>query len=307
MAEKNNLNFDRRSVLAASAGFAGAASMGGAFANHAFAQSNLTGEHADEVEWEIMKFETPEEKFRQFIRMAYSLDERPFVWWALITYNYFQPGELPVPIFGKEAMELTLAKEMRPNVWQVQGNNLSFPRDIETGEFITEFKNPVSGEMVPIPDAKVTVDDPGLIITPQGDRPIAKLDSEPQSSRVTFRREGDYVVLHRIRPSPRQFGMVWPKDFIELGTQRVLADDFFNPHIRTLYGTASATFLLPAHQRWIPIDKAPNMAGGYIVVHVSSLKLPSVEHMPREFKQHAKERGYEYVLNIPSERFRPDV
>ena len=301
-------NLNRRRMITGAAAMAGAASLAGATANTAIARSDAGISNPGEVEWEVINFTSPEEKFRHFMRMAYGLDEEPFVFWAMLTYTYFKPGTLPVPIFGKEAMELSQAKRMRPNVWQVQGNNLSFPLDIETGEYITEFRNPISGGMVPLPAAKVGNDDPGLIITPQGNRAIGKLDMEPMSSRITFRREGPYVTMHRIRPNPRRFGMMdWPTDFIELGTQRVLAKDFDNPEIRHLYGTASATFLLPAVQRWVPIDKAPEMAGGYIVAHIDSLKLPSVDDMPRDFKERAETLGHGHVLKMDMSRFRGDV
>lgn len=301
-------HIDRRRLLTGAAGIAACAGMAGATMNTALANPVVSRQQSGAVDWEVLKFDSPEEKFKQFMRMAYGLDEEPFVFWAMLTYTYFKPGTLPVPIFGKEAMELSQAKRMRPNVWQVQGNNLSFPLDIETGEYITEFRNPISGDMVPLPGAKVADDDPGLIITPQGNRAIGMLDMEPMSSRITFRREGPYVTMHRIRPNPRRFGMMdWPTDFIELGTQRVLAEDFDNPQIRHLYGTASATFLLPAVQRWVPIDKAPEMAGGYIVAHIDSMKLPSVDDMPAAFRRHASELGHDHILTLDPKRFRADL
>lgn len=302
-------NINRRSLISGAVGAAGMAGLL-APAAHAFTQSRTTDAPVEAVDWEVIEFDSPEEKFKHFMRMAYGLDEEPFVFWAMLTYNYFKPGSgaLPVPIFGKEAMELSQAKRMRENVWQVQGNNLSFPLDVETGKYITEFRNPITGDMVPVPEAKVEVNDPGLIITPDGNRAIGKLDMAPMSSRVTFRREGEYVSMLRIRPNPRRFGYRgWPVDFIELGTQRVLAEDFYNPEVTHLYGTASATFLLPAEQRWVPIDKAPEMAGGYIVAHIDSLKLPSVKHMPKQFRDHAHKLGYDHVLEFDPKRFREDM
>lgn len=316
MEEQNNpttgyssAQLKRRDLMAGALGAVGAGSlMSLATAQSAVAATEQASKLTETVEWEVLTFDSAEEKFKHFMRMAYGLDEEPFVFWAMLTYTYFKPGMMPVPIFGKEAMELSLAKKMRPNVWQIQGNNLSFPRDIETGEYITEFRNPISGEMVPAPSAKVANDDPGLIITPEGNRAIGMLNMEPMSSRVTFRREGPYVSMHRIRPNPRRFGMMdWPTDFIELGTQRVLAEDFYNPDVRHLYGTASATFLLPAVQRWVPIDKAPNMAGGYIVAHIDSLKLPSVDQLPANFRKHAEELGHTHIFKLDPERFREDV
>jgi len=180
-------HLNRRRMITGAAGLAGATSLAGATANMAFAKSGEVTQSRGEVEWEVIKFGSPEEKFRHFMRMAYGLDEEPFVFWAMLTYTYFKPGTLPVPIFGKEAMELSQAKQMRPNVWQVQGNNLSFPLDIETGEYITEFQNPISGHIVPLPDAKVANDDPGLIVTPQGNRAIGKLDMQPMSASLRSR------------------------------------------------------------------------------------------------------------------------
>lgn len=293
-------HLNRRSWMAGAFGLAGLA------AQSASAQPMTSLESSTDLDWGIIEFDSPEEKFKQFVRMAYGLEERPFAYWAMLTYVYFKPDHAPVPIFAKEAMELSQAKKMAPNVWQVQGNNLSFPRDIETGEYITEFRNPLTGEMVPLPDAKVAVDDPGLIITPQGDRPIGR-DMKPMPSEIVFRRQGDFVALHRIRPNPNQFGMVWPDEFIEFGTQTVSAADFYNPAINTLPGAASATFFLPAEQRWLPIDKAPNMAGGYIIVHVDSQKLSTVEELPKQFRDEAEARGYGRVLKLSPERFRKDL
>jgi hypothetical protein len=309
MFDISESQISRRHLMAGALGAIGTAgTLGVAGAQPLMAQSPQAPTPEGAVDWEVISFESQEEKFKQFMRMAYGLDEEQFVFWAMLTYTYFKPGMMPVPLFGKEAMELSQARKMRPDVWQVQGNNLSFPVDIETGEYITEFRNPITGEMVPVPNAKVANDDPGLIITPAGNRAIAKPDMPPMSSRVTFRREGAYVSMLRIRPNPRRFGFTeWPTDFIELGAQRVLAKDFNNPAIRHLYGTASATFLLPAVQRWVPIDKAPEMAGGYIVAHIDSLKLPSVDHMPAAFRTRAEELGYGHVLTLDEERFRDDV
>jgi hypothetical protein len=309
MSEPAAISISRRHLVGGALGALGmAGAMSAAAAEPMALEAAQSPTPGEAVDWEVITFDSAEEKFKHFMRMAYGIDEEQFVFWAMLTYTYFKPGMMPVPIFGKEAMELSQAKQMRTNVWQVQGNNLSFPRDIETGEYITEFANPVTGEMVPVPSAKVADDDPGLIITPEGNRAIGMLDMEPMSSRITFRREGPYVSMHRIRPNPRRFGFTdWPTDFIELGTQRVLAEDFYNPNIRHLYGTASATFLLPAVQRWVPIDKAPEMAGGYIVAHIDSLKLPSVNHMPAAFREHAEELGHSHLLKMDQSRFRDDV
>lgn len=307
MSKSGGLEFNRRSVMTAAAALTGAASLGGLGANRVVAHSSENPSDASELKWEIMKFDSPEEEFKQFIRTAFGLEEKSYVYWAMLVYNYFQPGEAPVPIFAKEAMELGLAKRMRTNVYQLQGNNLSFPLDVDTGEYITEFRNPVSGKMVPVPAAKVTIDDPGQIITPEGNRSIGKIGMKPMRSRIQFRREGENVAMLRIRPNPSRFGMEWPRDFIELGTQRIPAKDFDNPAIKSLYGPSSATFLLPAHQRWIPIDKAPDMAGGYIAVHVHAMKMPSVDNMPGAFKARARELGYGHVLEMDMSRFRDDV
>lgn len=298
---------DRRSLIAGTAGMAGLASFNVAASNSAFAQASDPSSSSTELQWEIMKFASPEDEFEQFIRTAFGLDEQSYVYWAMLIYNYFKPGSAPVPIFAKEAMELGHAKQMRRNVWQLQGNNLSFPRDVETGEYITEFRNPVSGGMVPLPAAKVTIDDPGQILTPEGNRSIGRLDMEPMPSRIQFRREGENVAMLRIRPNPSRFGMEWPTDFIELGTQRIPAKDFDNPAIKSLFGPASSTFLLPAHQRWIPIDQAPDMAGGFIAVHVHAMKMRSVENMPRDFKERANALGHGHVLKMDMSRFREDV
>ena len=291
---------NRRSLMAGAVGLAGAE------ACSALARPMTAHASSNAIDWGVIEFDSPEEKFTQFMRMAYGLDEKQIAIWAMLTYMYFKPGHSPVPIFAKEAMELSQAKNMRRNVWQVQGNSLSFPRDIETGKFITHFPNPLTGEMVEVPDAKTMDYDPGLIITPEGDRPIGR-DVEPMPSRIVFRRQGDRVALHRIRPNPNRFGLEWPDEFAEFGTQTVPAEDFYNPDLKSLPGEATATFLLPAEQRWLPIDKAPNMAGGYIIVHVDALKLRSVDEMPESFLKEAVDRGYGRFLAIDPKRFRDDL
>src|SRR5690606_2522057 len=63
------------------------------------------------------------------------------------------PGENPRPLFRFEGMELYWMRHLDGGSYELIGNTCTFFRDLDGGEWLTNFRNPFTGALHEVPPA----------------------------------------------------------------------------------------------------------------------------------------------------------
>ena len=97
----------------------------------------------------FIRFSNSNEKFKALFRLERDLrDEGTTVsTYQFITYALPQ-GDRPQPIVRWEGMEFSYFRRVGDLIWRIHAHNVSYPRDLHTGEFTSRAPNPFTGEML---------------------------------------------------------------------------------------------------------------------------------------------------------------
>jgi hypothetical protein len=240
---------------------------------------------AGKVVEEVLRFPDPAEHLRAFLKIEKSLDGEPYVWWYHWSVFGVRPDTAPVPLLRYEGIEVAVAQPLGGDRYNVQGHNLSFPRDFRNGEFISTWRNPITEREVPAGISRIE-DDPGYIYSPEGVRPARATRFRPLE--VLFRRDTNLVYAERTRSPPPGT----PAILIESGAQCVDAAAFADRSRRFLPALTSGLFLAP-YMPWMEMGGTP----GHLACLINGRKLRSVEELPDEFLSRLR-REYPHLLRI---------
>jgi hypothetical protein len=235
----------------------------------------------------------PVQRFRQAMRIQRSLeDEADILHWYHFIMIAVPVGMTPRPVVRWEGIELSRHRRIGENRYRVHGHNLSFPRDLQTGEFVDEVTNPVTGKRVRVPPMALT-EDPGMIRSVEGNLALDKPQSAPRPPYGVLRREGNVVKIDAIRVPPE----TWPVTFIETGYEAVPGDLFDDARNLWLPSDVSGAYVFP-WPKWMEMGDAP----GHMFATWSGYKLRSVDQLPAEFRSRA-ERDYPQLLKVDLKAF----
>ena len=133
----------------------------------------------------------------------------------------------------------------------MHGHNLSFPRDLDSGEFVDAVMNPVTKTRVAVPPMAL-VNDPGNISSPEGIVSLDNPTAPPRPKYGMIRREGDFVKIDAIRVPPA----TWPVTFIEMGYESTPAKLFDDPSQLWLPTDVSGAYVFPWPE-WMQMGDRP--------------------------------------------------
>ena len=222
----------------------------------------------------------PLTNFRQTMRLQRSLhDEDDILHWYHFIMVAVVPGKAPRPIVRWEGIELSRHRKIGEDLYRMHGHNLSFPRDLESLEFVDEVLNPITGEMVR-PGIMALTEDPGIIYSPKG---IITLDNPNGKYRMKYskiRREGHIVKIDGMRVPPAE----WPATFLEMGYEQTPAQLFDDPAQLWLPTDVSGAYVFP-YPKWMKMGDRP----GHMFAAWSGYKLRSVEQLPSDFLARAND------------------
>ena len=236
----------------------------------------------------------PANNLRALVRMTASLEERDVPFWYDGTVFGVLPGENPRPLLKFEGMELYWMQHLPGGAYELQGNTVSFFRDINTGAMLSEFRNPYTKAVNPVP-AAVQGGGPGrgFNYSLQGIRFTRLLDQLPEESLVldwTFVR--DMVWLHNWTryppglPPPR-----WQQQSL-FASQR----DFLDDKLASVPVVFGSTVHMP-WLKWLDMGDRP----GHLVWHAGGAKLNSIDELPVEYRRRV-EKEYPALLSADPAR-----
>jgi hypothetical protein len=237
------------------------------------------------------------ERFRQAWRIQRSLaDQADILHWYHFIMVAVPVGSAPRPVVRWEGIEFSRHERIGENRFRLHGHNLSFPRDLRSGEFVSEVTNPVTGKRVAVPPMALT-GDPGMIRSPDGVVTLDKPKAPPRPDYRILRREGEFVKVDTIRVPPE----TWPVTFLEMGYESTPAALFDDPKQLWLPSDVSGAYVFP-WPAWMQMGDAP----GHMFAAWSGYKLRDIGELPPEFRQRA-ERDFPELLAVDRKAFAKSI
>ena len=225
----------------------------------------------------FIRFANSNEKFKALFRLERDLrDEGTTVsTYQFITYALPQ-GDRPQPIVRWEGMEFSYFRRVGDLIWRIHAHNVSYPRDLHTGEFTSRAPNPFTGEMLEIEPMKL-LNDPGVLHGPQGYLPLDAKSVNWLDTYHVLRTEGPLIKSEHIRPTPDG----WPVMFIESSCSTVTRKDFFDSSVTALPYQTSGFYVFP-FPAWMRMrDRPGHMLGAWS----GRRAVMGVQDLPREFRE----------------------
>ncbi len=277
--------FDRRDAMAALL----AGSIGAAFAAAPREATAATPGAAAGKRWtSSFMLLDPVQRFRQALRIQRSLaDEADILHWYHFIMVAVPVNATPKAVVRWEGIEFSRHQKLAESRYRLHGHNLSFPRHIETGEFVDAVLNPVTKKQVTVPPMALTAD-PGMVRSPAGVISLDKPSAAPRPDYKMLRREGSFVKVDAIRVPPD----TWPVTFLEMGFESSPAALFEDPTQMWLPSDVSGAYVFP-WPKWMEMGDAP----GHMFAAWSGYKLRTIDELPVEFRQRA-ERDYPQLLSV---------
>ena len=230
----------------------------------------------------------PVQRFRQAMRIQRSLrDQDDILHWYHFIMISVPLNATPKAVVRWEGIEFSRHQRISEDRYRMHGHNLSFPRDLQTGEFVDAVLNPVTGKRVDVPPMAL-ISDPGIVRSPAGVITLDKASLAPRPDYKMLRREGRFVKVDAIRVPPE----TWPVTFLEMGFEASPAELFDDPSQIWLPSEVSGAYVFP-WPSWMGMGDAP----GHMFAAWSGYKLRSVDELPEGFRRRA-ERDYPELLKV---------
>jgi len=219
----------------------------------------------------------PREKFKALFRLERDLQDEGT---ALSTYQFLMyalpQGARPQPIVRWEGMEFSYFRRVGDMTWRIHAHNVSYPRDLVTGQFTSSALNPYTNEELRVEPLRL-LDDPGVLHGPQGYLVLDATTPNWLDSYHSLRIEGPLIKSEHIRPMPEG----WPEEFIESGCSAVSREDFYNPAVTALPFQTSGFYVFP-FPAWMRMGDRPGlMLGAWSGRRVMN----GSAELPREFRE----------------------
>jgi hypothetical protein len=224
--------------------------------------------------------ETSEENLRAIVRTSASLDEVNCPWYYNGTIYACVGEEQPRPLFKFEGMEMYRMLHISPTEYEMIGNTVTFFTDVETNEFLYDYKNPFTGATNKV-EAAVQGGKAGrgFEYSINGIRPkIAKDKFPDQPLKMWWTAAGDYMWLHDQTVYPP--GLQAPR--MQRKTNFVRREEFLNKKIKSFSTMFTAAVFMP-WPKWMEMGDRP----GHIVWHASGVKLKSIDELPAKHRERA--------------------
>lgn len=191
-------------------------------------------------------------------------------WWYDGTIFGVVRGENLPPLFKFEGMELYWVRHLPDGVFELTGSTVTFFRDLASGDWLTEFRNPHSNAVNPVPPAV------------QGGGPGRGFNYSVQSIRFT-------KLLDKLPPglSPPR----WQPQTM-FASQR----DFLDSRLPSIPVVFGSTVHMP-WLKWVDMGEQP----GHLVWHAGGAKLDSIAELPADYRRRA-ERAFPALLSADPAR-----
>jgi hypothetical protein len=239
----------------------------------------------------------PEQSLEAFMKVRCATDGSDVVTWWKGTIFAQMPAKAPQAIFGFEGFNICRAEKQEDGSWRFFSRELSFYRDVKTGEILSEWQNPFTGKS-------------NEVLHVAND-PVNSVMGAPDRRRAfPFERQGpDLLLTFNVPlsyPNPLQ-----PADWPEESTGEVYAGSehflFFakaaeveEPSATNAHATIGWTRIGP----WLPWMKMAGQPGNLLYI-AHGAKIGGIADLPADMQAQVRERFPEYAT-APREWVQPN-
>jgi len=225
---------------------------------------------------------TAAENLRNIVRIQGSLREEDVPWWFTgVIFAVTGERETPRPLVRFEGMEIYWFRQL-PDGYLLGGNTVTFFRDFQTNEYLSEFRNPWTQRTDRVKPA-VQGGNLGFKYSPEGIWP-ARLDGTALGAparaplQLQWHGVGEHVWL--------QHQTIYPPGMPPMHGQRqtmfTSRRDFANRRLERLPATFTSTVFM-GWLKWMDMKDVP----GHVVWHASGAKLGSIDELPAAYRERA--------------------
>ncbi|MFT7286529.1 MAG: hypothetical protein ACI87W_000635 [Halieaceae bacterium] len=239
-----------------------------------------------QVRSEVLHFDDPVAKLHAHLRLERTLAEESstLTWYTWIVFMV-PKVKAPVPIMRYEGIEYSILRHLGNNNFRLHAHNLSYPRDLHTGEFTDTVLNPVTGEMLSVGPSIITTD-PGTVHNARGFRNVNG-DGAYQERYAMFRIEDELLKLDSVRGAPAEK----PVTHQENSCAWCNFDEFTNPNLNSLPQHFVGNYLYE-YPRFLKMGDRP----GHLSAMFDGKKIASIEELPNEFLDRTRREYPELLL-----------
>ena len=231
-----------------------------------------TGDSASEI-----NLATPRDNLLALVRIQASLREEDVPWWYSGIIYGAEDGKAPRLLFAFEGMEMYWMRHLGEEEFELIGHTVSFLKDAESGEWLREWRNPYTRELLEVPAATQGGGaGRGFNYSVKGIRPTMFVDQMPErppayrilsgGGRIWLTKETEYPP-----------GMAQPR--LQRQTMNCSLEEFSDPGVQRLNTQFASTVFMP-WRGWMNMGERP----GHLIWHAAGLKLDSVDSLPPAYR-----------------------
>ncbi len=246
-----------------------------------------------------LNFRDPAESLRHFTRIFGDTNTDNFTtgWFEGTVYSVVGDSSKIIPLLGLEGIGTMRVQPVDGGGYRVFNRELAFYKDLRSGQFVDEWKNPLNGKLVEtFPMHNMTVN--------AETAPILKMDIEGTEISVpfpaTWQQVGDNVFsnfeIHASVPSELQPDE-WPMEssgpmtrISEMFQRACRLSDLANPDLTSVPYTGTWTRL----SSWYPW-MLMGQAEGHMYFRANMAKLSSPDEIPAAFREKAMQKHAAYL------------
>jgi len=298
-AMQNQEIMSRRKLLGQIGVAAGGASVLAACGGAPSATAETAAPKAAAQATSAINFRDPIESLKQFTRIFgdTNVDNVTTGWFQGTVYSVVGDSSKVEPLLGLEGIGIMRCQPMEGGGFRIFNRELAFYKDLRTGEFIDEWKNPLNGKMVEtFPMHNMTVN--------AETAPILKFDVEGTELSVpfpaTWTEIGPYVFsnfeIHASVPSELQPDE-WP---MESSGPMTRVTEMFQRTVRASDLADSSLTSVPYTGTWMRLSSwypwmLMGQAEGHMAFRADMAKLNGPDEIPAAFLEKANQKHAAYL------------
>lgn len=224
----------------------------------------------------------PRDVLNALVRIAGTSGKNRVTWKTRIVVYAVQPTGVR-PLIGLRGSESAWWKKVDDDTWLRFSSTMSFFEDLETGKFIDEYQNPLTGKLNKVGVSLIRHKE-GEFYTTKGEYFGTMKKAFPdvykdEPLNPEWKLDGDIIRLH----GSSNFPPILQQPTKETATQFSFASEVFDPKIETPRGMSCGWNIRP-WERWLEMGDTP----GHVIWHFDAVKLTDVELLDRDYLERAR-------------------